>query len=138
MKNLSISITAGTAVSWLLFGLIALGMWGCPQYNVWQQDLEGQAELARAKQNRQILIEEAMANQVADSINAEAEVLRAKGLARAIREEKGELNDMYLRYLWIKNLEELEDAGAQIIYVPTEANLPIMEAGRFAGDDDEN
>lgn len=30
--------------------------------------------------------------------------------------------------LWI---ESLEKNGNQVIYVPTEANLPVLEAGRF-------
>jgi len=40
-------------------------------------------------------------------------------------------NEDYLRYLWIHNLESAEQHGAQIIYVPTEANLPILEASRL-------
>ena len=42
--------------------LIAGLMAGCPRYNVWQQGLKGQAELRRAQQNRQITVEEAMAD----------------------------------------------------------------------------
>lgn len=38
-----------------------LAMWGCPNYSVYQQNLEGEAELARATQNRQISIQEAQA-----------------------------------------------------------------------------
>jgi hypothetical protein len=36
-------------------------------------------------------------------------------------------NEAYLRYLWI---DKMEDAKAQVIYVPTETGLPILEAGR--------
>lgn len=36
-------------------------------------------------------------------------------------------NEAYLRYLWIRNLE---DGPNQIIYVPTEANLPLLESSR--------
>jgi hypothetical protein len=38
-------------------------------------------------------------------------------------------NEAYLRYLWIQNLENSKDRT--IVYVPTEANLPILEAGRL-------
>lgn len=36
------------------------------------------------------------------------------------------INEGYLRYLWIDKL----GAGNQVIYVPTEAGLPILEAGK--------
>lgn len=36
-----------------------------------------------------------------------------------------------LRYLWIQGLQE--GATPQVVYVPTEAGLPILEAGRTNG-----
>jgi len=36
----------------------------------------------------------------------------------------------YLRYLYIQSLREVESAGGRVIYVPTEAGLPILEAGK--------
>jgi hypothetical protein len=38
-------------------------------------------------------------------------------------------NEAYLRYLWINNSDGNGDK--QVIYVPTEAGLPILEAGRL-------
>lgn len=115
-----------------LLSIIIFGMWGCPQYNVWQQGLSGQAELARAEQNRKIAVQEAMAKHEAATHLAEAEVERAKGVAAAnkIIGESLKGNEAYLRWLWI---EGLKDAGSheKIIYVPTEAGLPILEAGRL-------
>lgn len=37
----------------------------------------------------------------------------------------------YLRYLHIESLKEARAQGAQVIYVPTEAGLPILEASRL-------
>ena len=37
-------------------------------------------------------------------------------------------NEAYLRYLWINDLANVKDRT--VVYVPTEANLPIPEAGR--------
>lgn len=113
----------------LLLLLIAGGMYGCPKYNVWQQGLAGQAELKRAEQNRQIKIQEAHAVKESASLLAEAEVQRAYGVAKANEIIGTSLkdNEAYLRYLWII---ELKDHG-EIIYIPTEANMPILEAGRF-------
>ncbi len=105
-------------------------MFGMPMYNVWQQEMTGKAELRRAEQNRQIRIQEAKAKKEAAIYEAEAEVERAKGVARAnkiIGESLNE-NENYLRYLWIQSLT---DGNSETIYVPTEANLPILEADRF-------
>ena len=41
----------------------AAGMAGCPEYNVWQQRLQGEASLARATQDRQIAVQEANAKE---------------------------------------------------------------------------
>ncbi len=112
-----------------LLALILL--FGVPVYNVWQQEMTGKAELSRAEQNRQIRIQEAKAKREAAVFEAEAEVERAKGVAQAnkiIGESLNE-NENYLRYLWIQSLN---DGNAETIYVPTEANLPILEADRFS------
>jgi hypothetical protein len=125
--KLGISVVS-LAVMLLIF-LTILGMWGCPKYNVWQQGLQGEAELVRAQQNRQIEIEEAKARKEAASMLAEAEVVRAKGVAEAnkiIGESlHGDIGEAYLRYLWI---EGLKDSSGERIYIPTEAGIPILEA----------
>ena len=122
----------GLALRDTLFGvtlLIAAGMYGCPQYNVWQQGLSGEADLAKATQNRQIRVQEAQAKMDSAKLLANAEIERAKGVAEANRiiGQSLQNNEAYLRYLWIHNLEV---GGNQIIYVPTEAGLPILEAGK--------
>lgn len=107
-------------------------MFGLPIYSVWQQGLSGQAELARAEQNRQILINEAKAKREAAVFWAEAEVQRAKGVSEANNIISGGLGgpEGYLRYLYIEGLKEAECNGDKVIYIPTEAGLPILEASR--------
>ena len=120
-----------TTATMLILFVTCLFMVGWPRYNVWQQGLEGQAELARATQNRQIKIQESQAKADAAKYEAESEVTRAYGVAKANEIIGNSLkgNDAYLHYLWINALNER--AGEQtIVYVPTEANIPIMEAGR--------
>lgn len=109
--------------------LTLLGMWGCPNYAVYQQNLEGEAELARATQNRQISIQEAQAKKESAKDLAEAEVIRARGAAQAneIIGKSLEGNESYLHYLFINNMEHTQN---QVIYIPTEAGLPILEAGK--------
>lgn len=118
----------GTIISWCLFVFIGLGMWGCPRYNVWSQEMVGRAEFAKAEQNRRIMIEEAAANLEAEKLNAQAEVERAKGAAEAIAIENGALSERYIQYLWVRQQRNLNDKT--VIYIPTETNLPILEAGR--------
>lgn len=121
---------------WLLRGLLALvvlvvgGMWGCPKYEVWQQGLKGQAELARAEQNRQIAIQVSRAKAEAARFEAEADTVRAEGIAQSNhilgKSLTGDVGDRYLRYLWIEAIKTQE----HVVYVPTEAGLPILEAGK--------
>ena len=101
-----------------------------PPYNVWGKELAGKATLREAEWNRQVQIEEAKANLEAEKLNALAEVERAKGVAEAnaIIGESLRENEAYLRYLWVKGLH---DGSSEIIYVATEANLPILEAARL-------
>lgn len=128
----------GTFGAWMMIFFIVGGLWGCPQYRVWQQDKEGEAEKARADQNRQITVTEAIAkNEAATSealakvkiagAQAEAEIIRARGAATANAIIDSTLTERYLRYRWV---EGLNDGHSEVIYVPTEANLPIMEAGK--------
>ena len=99
-----------------------------PWYNVWSQEMEGKAEFAKAEQNRKIKIEEAKANLEAEKLNAQAEIERAKGAAEAIRIENGSITPTYIQYLWVRQQGDLNNKT--VIYVPTETNLPILEAGR--------
>ena len=107
--------------------LLAASMAGCPRYRVWQQEMKGRAELVRARENRKIKIEEAEAIKESSVFLAEAEIIQARGVAEANKIIGDSLKDntAYLRYLWVKGLQ---DGSSEVIYVPTEANLPILEA----------
>ena len=103
---------------------------GYPKYLIWQQEQEGAAELAKAEQNRQIAIQEAKAKEESAKSLANAEVIRAEGVAKAnkIIGDSLQNNDAYIHYLWIEALKESKD---QVIYVPTEAGIPVTESARF-------
>lgn len=119
----------GGLIALALGVLVLLGMWGCPQYNVWEAGLSGQAELKKAEQNRQIAVEEAKAKKESAQALADAEITRARGVAEANKIIGDSLkdNEAYLRYLWIDSLNNNQQS---VIYVPTEAGLPILEAGK--------
>lgn len=114
-----------------LVAFIVLCTAGCPYYRVWDQQQTGKAALARATQDRQIAVQDALAKKEAAINLADAEIERARGVAEANKIIGNSLkgNDAYLHYLW---LDSLKDTKNQVIYVPTEANMPIMEAGRMA------
>src|SRR5690554_5586913 len=118
-----------------VFLAVALLMYGLPMYRVWQQEMSGKAEMAKAEQNRRILVEEAKARLEAEKLNAQAEVERAKGMAEAMRLENGTLNSTYNQYLFIRTLEKLADKGnlPQIIYMPSEGLLPVMDVSQQIG-----
>ena len=113
--------------------IIALGfMIGIPKYNVWRSRIaietaenHGKAAMKEAEENRKIIIEEAKANLEAQKLNSQAEVERAKGMAESIEIENGKLTPLYIHYLWVRNIDKMD---GEKIYIPTEANLPILEA----------
>lgn len=119
------------AVLAVLFVMILLAsvLYGCTKYLVWRQGLEGEAELARAEQNRKIAVQEAEAKKEQAKGIADAEVIRAKGVAEVnqIISESLKNNEGNLRYLWIQGLN---DNQQNVIYAPTEAGLPTLEAGK--------
>ncbi len=75
-----------------------------------QQALQKEFELLKAKKD------------------AEIEVARAEGVAKANKILAASIDSNYLRYLWIQGLQSNDK---QVVYVPTEGNLPILEAGRM-------
>lgn len=119
----------GTSITWMVLLLTLGGMWGCPRYNIWQQRLEGEAQLAHSYASKQAAVQEALAKKESASLLAEAEVARAIGVAKAnkIIGESLRGHEEYLRYLYIQNLADKQN---EIVYIPTEAGLPILEAGR--------
>ncbi|MGD9275855.1 MAG: membrane protease subunit [Candidatus Pacearchaeota archaeon] len=104
--------------------LVAI-LWAWPKYKVYSRELNGKAELREAEWNRQIAIQEAQALKESAKLKADAEILRAEGIAEANKIIAGSITEEYIRY---KFVEGLNDGNTEVIYVPTEANLPILEA----------
>lgn len=128
----TVSIT--TIIIGIIIILVGVGvlLFGFPVYNVWQQEMAGKAEMAKAEQNRRILVEEARARLEAEKLNAQAEIERARGMAEAMKIENGTLNSVYNQYLFIRTLEKLADKGnlPQIIYMPSEGLVPMMDVSK--------
>jgi hypothetical protein len=109
-------------------GAIAGLAFGLPQYHVYCERQGGRAVLAKSEFAKQALIQEAHSKQEAARFLAEAEVIRADGVAKAnkIIGDSLQGNEAYLHYLWIHNLEL---GNNEVIYVATETGMPIFEAG---------
>lgn len=122
VKVISTLVVLGIIVLWAFFA-------GGKIYSVWSARKTGEAELAHAESNRQIKTLEAKAFEDSAKHLASAEITRAHGVAEAnkIIGESLKNNESYLRYLWITSLQTSQK---EIVYIPTEANLPILEAGK--------
>lgn len=109
----------------LVLVLVVGGMAGCPQYGVYSQRLSGEAALAHAHAARQVLVQQAQAEKDAATLRAEAIAIVGKA-AKEFPE--------YRQQEFIGAFAEAMHNGkiSQIIYVPTEGNIPILEAGRWA------
>jgi len=104
---------------------------GYPKWRVWAAHQAGLADLQRAKNEQQIQVFQAQGRLDAAQLNKKAAVIEAEAVSAQIKEigEQLTAHGLYLRWQWIKMMEEI-DTDHSVIYVPTEANLPILEAGR--------
>lgn len=131
-----------------LLGFMILSMTSCGscyREYVREQDkadkkAEGEAKLLEAESSKKIQIEDAKGENESAKLKAntkieiakaeaQAEIERARGVAEANRiiGESLKGNEAYLHWLWITSLK---DGKGERIYIPTEAGLPIMEAGK--------
>lgn len=124
-KNL---ITTIVRIAWFIIVLIMLGMWGCPSYSVYSARKDGEAILAHAQSSREVAVAEAKAKMESSTLLAQADTIRAHGVARSNIIIGQSITESYLHWYWIDNIEKNPNA---VIYIPTEAIIPIMEAGRF-------
>ena len=118
------------AIALIAVGVIVVGgiiFVGGPQYNVWQQSLAGKAELQKAEYTRQVAVLEAQAKKDSAQQLADAEIIRATGVAKANQIIGDSLKDNreYLQYLYITGLEDGSKNGNVTIYVPTEGGMPV-------------
>lgn len=107
----------GIVVALVVIAVIVGLLWGWPKYRVYNQTMRGRAAYAEAEQNRRIA-----------ELDAQAEIARSRGVAEANRIIAESITDEYVRWLFVDQLDEIR---GQVIYVPTEANIPIMEAARL-------
>jgi len=123
----------GTMGSLLVVILLGGSLYGCPQYNVYSSRMAGEAELAQASYSKQVAVQSAQAKLDAAKLEAETDVTRAGGVAQANKILADGLGgpEGYLRWKFIQMLEDTASSPSKtVIYIPTEAGLPVLEAGR--------
>ncbi|WP_313138424.1 hypothetical protein [Myroides sp.] len=130
----------------LIIGLILLSisMTSCYEFSREQHmkdaEANGKATLLEAEHSKKAMIETAKAENESATLQAEAkvkiakaeaqaEIERAKGIAEANRiiGESMKGNNEYLEYL---KIDAIKNSQGSKVYIPTEANLPILEAKR--------
>lgn len=116
---------------------LTLMLWGLPQLNIYNRTQAGRAALMEAESTRQVRVLESRARNESAELDAQAEVTRAKGSAKAIAALKQELgsSEAYLRWLYIQGLQEQGDSTGEktVVYIPTDGlvPLPISESTRL-------
>ena len=133
MHEMSISKAITTIVIALVLLLSTLFGVGFlyKSYKVWSKEMDGKATLAEQEWTKKVQIEQAKAEKESAKLKAEAEVERAKGIAKANEIISTSITTEYIQY---KFVEGLNDGNTEVIYVPTESNLPVLEAGRHLND----
>ena len=84
-----------------------------------RESIEAKLTAEQQVQQKQFMLQQAVKD-------AEIEVARARGAAKAQEIVRSTLSGSYLQYLWIKTLNE----NPNVIYVATEANLPIFKLAK--------
>ncbi len=107
----------------LLLGIFILTM-TMPLYSVYSAKMAGEAALARANQEKQIIISHAQAEKDAATLTADA--IRTVG-------EAAQKYPEYREQEYIKAFSLAMENGRidQIVYVATEAGIPILESSRL-------
>jgi regulator of protease activity HflC (stomatin/prohibitin superfamily) len=122
----------------LIIGVVVIGagaLIGLPTYNVYSKQMAGKAAYEQAVQDRRIRVLEAQAALDSAELTARAEIARARGTNEANRIMAESLGgpDNYLRWAYIDMLKETAGkSGRETIYIPTEAGMPVLEAGRVS------
>ena len=130
-KRAQTFVGTGTLITVAIIIMLVIGvaMWGMPKYRVYSLELRGKAALKEAEWSRQIQITEAQAQKDSATLKKETDIIRAEGVAESNKIIAESLTEEYIRWKWV---EGLSDGSSEVIYVATEAGLPILEANRIA------
>src|SRR5690606_11070343 len=110
-------------ICFIILMILILILFGWPHYKVWKQGMDGQAALAEAEQSKMIQVQVAKAELESAKLRAQAIQL----VGQAAKDDPEYRKQEFIGAFG----EALRDGRIQqIIYVPTDANIPIVEAGK--------
>jgi len=118
----TIVIVIGFSV-FMLTGILALWLGLGPIYRVWSAQKDGEAILAHAHAARMVLVTQAEAEREAASKRAEAIKIVGQAAQDFPEYREQEFIGAFAEALHNGNI-------TQIVYIPTEAGIPILEARR--------
>lgn len=121
-----------TSVAWfwvkrfmlILVAFVIVLLVGVPPYLVWSSEMAGKAKLAEAEHTRKVQIEQARGEQESAQMRANAIAIVGKAAKEYPEYRQQEFIGAFAEALKEGNI-------SQIMYIPTEANIPITEAGRL-------
>lgn len=130
-------------VNLFLLAIISLSLTSCYDFNREQNEKDaesnGRAILLEAESSKKAKIEEAKAEKESAELLGQARIIEAKAKAQSMiinSEAKAtsiEIESKAIEgkkdYLMLKKIEAMYQNG-KFIYIPTEAGLPILEAGQ--------
>jgi regulator of protease activity HflC (stomatin/prohibitin superfamily) len=117
------NVTLVLAVVFAIAMFLALAFFGLPLWNVWRAGLSGEASLKQAQQTKQILITQAEAEKEAATYRAQAIEIVGRMAKQYPEYRQQEFIGAFAEALHNGNV-------SQIIYVPTETGIPLLEAGK--------
>ncbi len=124
----------------LIVGALVGIFWIWPHYTLWSTEMAGKARTVQAEHEGAARLAQAESEKKIQIEGAKAEVESAKLRAEAIQIVGKASKDFpeYRQQEFIGAFAEALKEGniKQIIYVPTEANIPIIETSRLRGDFD--
>ena len=126
MKKKSLRIIAILIVAIIMTSMLS----GCV---VWHAERRGRAELAEARYAKQVIEIVAEQELIAETFRAEAEVVRAQGIAEAMEIINAQLTPEYLKHFWIRTLANHDG----VVYVSIEGGFPVLLTAMMNEGDDE-
>lgn len=124
VTKIVLGIILGLTLIWVALRLIS------PQLNLYRANTEKRAAIAEARAQSDAAEYTAKRRVEIATADAEADRIRAKGIADAQSLIAESLTPEYVRWYYV---DKLDDVEGQIIYVPTEGGIPLPEAGRATG-----
>jgi regulator of protease activity HflC (stomatin/prohibitin superfamily) len=116
-----VKLSEGCFVAVVIVCLLGCALWLGPKYQIYRKRCVGEAELAQSEHQKKILVEQARAEMEAAKLRAEAIQIVGKASQEFPEYRHQEFIGAFAEALKEGNID-------QIIYVPTETNVPIVTA----------